>query len=61
MKLVAGSLECQEFLPSTRWPMSTLKKLGNASVGLPAEVEDGNSAKFSNESPEGLRVRQDDP
>jgi hypothetical protein len=41
--------------------MSTLKKLGNASVGLPAEVEDGNSVKFSNESPEGLRVRQDDP
>ena len=35
--------------------------LGRAPVGLPAEVEGGNSGKFSSESPEGLTVRQDGP
>ena len=29
--------------------------------GLPAEAEGGNSGKYCSESPEGVRVRQDDP
>src|SRR5262249_59693373 len=38
MKLIqAGHLECQEFPPFTRWPLSVRKEWGDARTGLPAD------------------------
>ena len=52
---------CQEFLPSTRWPVP-MRKDGAVPVSdLPAEVEGGNPGEPSSKSSEGLVSRQDDP
>ena len=46
VELVAGILECQGVLSPLRWPVPAPKELGSARVGLPAEVEGGNSGKL---------------
>ena len=52
---------CQEFLPSTRWPVP-MRKDGAVPVSdLPAEVEGGNPGEPSSKSSEGLESRQEDP
>ena len=60
-ELVAGYSECQAFPFPTRWPALVRKELGSARIGLPAEVEGGNSEQFSSESPGGVLLGQDDP
>src|SRR5262249_56536934 len=57
----AGYTECQELPPFTRWPVPMRKKWGYARIGLPADVEDGNSGQSCSESSEGLETRQEDP
>src|SRR5215831_11057972 len=49
----AGYTECQELPPFTRWPVPMRKKWGYARIGLPADVEDGNSGQSCSESSEG--------
>ena len=52
---------CQEFLPSTRWPVP-MRKDGAVPVSdLPAKVEGGNPGEPSSKSSEGLESRQEDP
>ena len=52
---------CQEFLPSTRWPVPMRKDGAMPVSDLPAEVEGGNPGEPSSESSEGLVSRQEDP
>ena len=52
---------CQEFLPSTRWPVPARKDGAVPVPDLPADVEGGNPGEPSSESSEGLVAGQDDP
>ena len=52
---------CQEFLPSTRWPVPARKDGAVPVSDLPADVEGGNPGEPGSESSEGLVTGQDDP